>query len=84
MGTADSSAWNAAVPVSNNTRRLVVLVGALLQHGQRARGERRRGRRRARGEDGIAAGDLVVTEGGDRLRDGARVQLPGAPAYSRT
>ncbi len=29
---------------------------------------------------GLAAGDRVVTEGGDRLRDGARVQLPGAPA----
>jgi len=33
---------------------------------------------------GLAAGDVVVTEGGDRLRDGAMVQLPaaapGAPA----
>ncbi|HVY64175.1 MAG TPA: MdtA/MuxA family multidrug efflux RND transporter periplasmic adaptor subunit [Gammaproteobacteria bacterium] len=29
--------------------------------------------------NGLAAGDVVVTEGGDRLRDGARVQLPGAP-----
>ena len=35
---------------------------------------------------GLSAGDLVVTEGGDRLRDGATVQLPagstagGAPA----
>jgi multidrug efflux system membrane fusion protein len=28
---------------------------------------------------GLAAGDIVVTEGGDRLRDGARVLLPGAP-----
>ena len=27
---------------------------------------------------GLAAGDVVVTEGGDRLRDGAPVQLPGA------
>jgi membrane fusion protein, multidrug efflux system len=27
---------------------------------------------------GLAAGDLVVTEGGDRLRDGAKVVLPGA------
>jgi len=27
---------------------------------------------------GLAAGDQVVTEGGDRLRDGAEVQLPGA------
>src|ERR1700692_3877032 len=27
---------------------------------------------------GVAAGDVVVTEGGDRLRDGAPVQLPGA------
>ena len=27
---------------------------------------------------GLAAGEMVVTEGGDRLRDGARVQLPGA------
>jgi len=30
---------------------------------------------------GLKAGDVVVTEGGDRLRDGAQVQLPGsAPA----
>jgi multidrug efflux system membrane fusion protein len=28
---------------------------------------------------GVAAGDVVVTEGGDRLRDGATVQLPAAP-----
>jgi membrane fusion protein, multidrug efflux system len=27
---------------------------------------------------GLAAGDIVVTEGGDRLRDGAPVVLPGA------
>jgi multidrug efflux system membrane fusion protein len=27
--------------------------------------------------NGLAAGDVVVTEGGDRLREGARVQLPG-------
>ncbi len=27
---------------------------------------------------GLAAGEVVVTEGGDRLRDGAEVQLPGA------
>jgi multidrug efflux system membrane fusion protein len=27
---------------------------------------------------GVAAGDVVVTEGGDRLRDGAPVQLPSA------
>ena len=27
---------------------------------------------------GLTAGDLVVTEGGDRLRDGAEVQLPAA------
>ena len=27
---------------------------------------------------GLAAGDTVVTEGGDRLRDGAQIQLPGA------
>jgi len=27
---------------------------------------------------GVAAGDVVVTEGGDRLRDGATVQLPSA------
>jgi multidrug efflux system membrane fusion protein len=27
---------------------------------------------------GLAAGDIVVTEGGDRLRDGAPVLLPGA------
>ncbi len=29
---------------------------------------------------GLAAGEVVVTEGGDRLRDGAQVQLPGAAA----
>ncbi|HEX4151351.1 MAG TPA: efflux RND transporter periplasmic adaptor subunit [Steroidobacteraceae bacterium] len=29
---------------------------------------------------GLAAGDKVVTEGGDRLRDGAKVQLPGIAA----
>jgi multidrug efflux system membrane fusion protein len=34
--------------------------------------------------NGIAAGDVVVTEGGDRLRDGARVQLPDAPALQTT
>jgi multidrug efflux system membrane fusion protein len=28
---------------------------------------------------GLSAGEVVVTEGGDRLRDGAQVQLPGAP-----
>jgi multidrug efflux system membrane fusion protein len=28
---------------------------------------------------GLGAGEVVVTEGGDRLRDGAQVQLPGAP-----
>jgi len=28
--------------------------------------------------DGIKVGDRVVTEGGDRLRDGAAVELPGA------
>jgi multidrug efflux system membrane fusion protein len=37
---------------------------------------------------GVAAGDLVVTEGGDRLRDGASVVLPdaagGPPAGGRT
>ncbi|MDE1923202.1 MAG: multidrug transporter subunit MdtA, partial [Gammaproteobacteria bacterium] len=27
---------------------------------------------------GLAPGDLVVTEGGDRLRDGATVEWPGA------
>jgi multidrug efflux system membrane fusion protein len=27
---------------------------------------------------GVAAGDVVVTEGGDRLRDGAPVLLPSA------
>jgi len=31
---------------------------------------------------GVAAGDVVVTEGGDRLRDGAAVVLPGAPDTS--
>ena len=29
---------------------------------------------------GLAAGEVVVTEGGDRLRDGAQVQLPGVAA----
>lgn len=29
---------------------------------------------------GLAAGDVVVTEGGDRLRDGAAIVLPDAPA----
>ncbi len=28
---------------------------------------------------GLAAGEIVVTEGGDRLRDGAAVELPSAP-----
>ncbi len=28
---------------------------------------------------GLKVGDIVVTEGGDRLRDGAKVQLAGAP-----
>jgi multidrug efflux system membrane fusion protein len=32
--------------------------------------------------EGLAVGDVVVTEGGDRLRDGATVQLPGeAPSH---
>lgn len=34
-------------------------------------------------ESGLDAGDVVVTEGADRLRDGARVQLPGEPASGR-
>ncbi len=29
---------------------------------------------------GLAAGEMVVTEGGDRLRDGAQIQLPGPAA----
>ncbi|MDP3413671.1 MAG: efflux transporter periplasmic adaptor subunit, partial [Polaromonas sp.] len=29
---------------------------------------------------GLAAGERVITEGADRLKDGARVVLPGAPA----
>jgi len=33
---------------------------------------------------GLAAGDVVVTEGGDRLRDGARVQLPGGTQVNST
>jgi membrane fusion protein, multidrug efflux system len=35
---------------------------------------------------GLAAGERVITEGADRLKDGARVQLPGAagPAASGT
>ncbi len=33
---------------------------------------------------GLAAGESVVTEGGDRLRDGAQVELPaGAPARAK-
>ena len=31
---------------------------------------------------GLEAGERVVTEGGDRLRDGARVQLPSDRAAS--
>jgi membrane fusion protein, multidrug efflux system len=31
---------------------------------------------------GLKAGEVVVTEGGDRLRDGAAIILPGAPAAS--
>ena len=31
---------------------------------------------------GLAAGERVITEGGDRLKDGARVQLPGERAAS--
>lgn len=30
-------------------------------------------------ESGLAPGDVVVTDGADRLRDGAKVVLPGAP-----
>jgi multidrug efflux system membrane fusion protein len=34
---------------------------------------------------GLAAGEIVVTEGGDRLREDAKVQLPNAaPAPSAT
>lgn len=33
---------------------------------------------------GLAAGDVVVTEGGDRLRDGAAIQLPKAQAAGVT
>ena len=33
---------------------------------------------------GLAAGDIVVTEGGDRLRDGATVLLPSAPGTPAT
>jgi multidrug efflux system membrane fusion protein len=33
---------------------------------------------RAAVKEGLAAGETVVTEGGDRLRDGAQVQLPKA------
>ena len=32
---------------------------------------------------GLAAGDIVVTEGGDRLRDGAEVQLPPPPSDTK-
>jgi len=33
---------------------------------------------------GLRAGEVVVTEGGDRLRDGAEVQLPGTAAPAAT
>jgi multidrug efflux system membrane fusion protein len=33
---------------------------------------------------GLAAGDVVVTEGGDRLRDGAAIVLPDAPQGAPT
>jgi multidrug efflux system membrane fusion protein len=33
---------------------------------------------------GLAAGDVVVTEGGDRLRDGAKVTLPQASPAAAT
>jgi multidrug efflux system membrane fusion protein len=33
---------------------------------------------------GLTPGAIVVTEGGDRLRDGATVQLPGTPEGPRT
>jgi membrane fusion protein, multidrug efflux system len=33
---------------------------------------------------GLAAGDTVVTDGGDRLRDGAAILLPGAPSPRAT
>ena len=33
---------------------------------------------------GLRAGEVVVTEGGDRLRDGAEVQLPGPAAPAAT
>jgi multidrug efflux system membrane fusion protein len=33
---------------------------------------------------GLTPGAVVVTEGGDRLRDGAPISLPGAPAPART
>ena len=33
---------------------------------------------------GLAVGEKVVTEGGDRLRDGAKVQLPEAAAHPAT
>jgi multidrug efflux system membrane fusion protein len=33
---------------------------------------------------GLSAGEVVVTEGGDRLRDGAEVQLPGAAGPAAT
>ncbi len=35
---------------------------------------------RAAVTEGLSAGEVVVTEGGDRLRDGAEVQLPGTVA----
>ncbi len=65
------------------------------RHHLRLRGERRShrvgasrdpGRRRRRtsgGHKGLAVGEMVVTEGGDRLRDGAAVLLPGAAAGGR-
>jgi multidrug efflux system membrane fusion protein len=33
---------------------------------------------------GLRAGEVVVTEGGDRLRDGAEVQLPDTAAPAAT
>jgi len=33
---------------------------------------------------GLSVGEVVVTEGGDRLRDGAQVQLPSAAGPAAT
>ena len=63
------------VYVLNDDRTVSVRAGAARRRDQR--GDRRSPR-------GLEAGERVVTEGGDRLRDGARVQLASErPAAAR-